>query len=97
VRARLGWGQPPTGWAQPHLPGWGPLMDPGPFPLHAARSLGRWLWPTLAVSSFLAVVAHTFANDPPAPASPSAACSLSPWPPSWSSCSPSTGATVPGR
>jgi hypothetical protein len=42
-------------------------MDPDPFPLHAARSLGRWLWPTLAVSSFLAVVAHTFANDPPAP------------------------------
>jgi hypothetical protein len=69
VRARLGWGQPPTGWAQPqlHLPGWAPLMDPGPFPLHAARSLGRWLWPTLAVSGFLALVAYTFANDPPAP------------------------------
>jgi hypothetical protein len=69
VRARLGWGQPPTGWAQPqlHLPGWAPLMDPGPFPLHAAGSLGRWLWPTLAVSGFLAVVAYTFANDPPAP------------------------------
>jgi hypothetical protein len=42
-------------------------MDPGPFPVQAARSLGRWLWPTLAVSGFLAVVASTFANDPPAP------------------------------
>ena len=42
-------------------------MDPGPFPLQAARSLGRWLWPTLAVSGFLAVVAYTFAHDPSAP------------------------------
>jgi hypothetical protein len=69
VRSRLGWGQPPTGWAQPqlHLPGWAPLVDPGPFPLQAARSVGRWLWPTLAVSGFLAVVAYSFANDPPAP------------------------------
>jgi hypothetical protein len=67
VRARLGWGQPPTGWPQPTLPGWAPLMDPGPFPLQAARTVGRWLWPTLAVSGFLAVVGYTFANDPPAP------------------------------
>jgi hypothetical protein len=67
VRARLGWGQPPTGWPQPTLPGWAPLIDPGPFPLQAARSVGRWLWPTLAVSGFLAVVASTFAHDPPAP------------------------------
>jgi hypothetical protein len=67
VRARLGWGQPPTGWPQPTLPGWAPLMDPGPFPLQAARSVGRWLWPTLAVSGFLAVVAHSFAHDDPAP------------------------------
>ena len=67
MRARLGWGQPPTGLPQPPLPGWAPLMDPGPFPLQAARSVGRWLWPTLAVSGFLAVVASTFANDPPAP------------------------------
>jgi hypothetical protein len=66
VRARLGWGQPPTAWPQPHLPGWAPLVDHGPFPLHTARSLGRWLWPTLAVSGFLAVVADTFAHDPPA-------------------------------
>jgi hypothetical protein len=67
VRARLGWGQPPTGWPQPTLPGWAPLMDPDPFPLQAARSVGRWLWPTLAVSGFLAVVGYTFAHDPPAP------------------------------
>jgi hypothetical protein len=67
VRSRLGWGQPPTAWPQPHLPGWAPLMDRGPFPFHAARSLGRWLWPSLTVSGFLAVVAYTVAHDPPAP------------------------------
>jgi hypothetical protein len=63
MRARLGWSQPPTAWPQSTLPGWAPLMDPGPFPLQAARSLGRWLWPILAVSGFLTVVAHTFAHD----------------------------------
>jgi hypothetical protein len=42
-------------------------MDPGARPLQAARSVGRWLWPTLAVSGFGAVVAHTFAHDDPAP------------------------------
>jgi hypothetical protein len=67
VRARLGWDQSPTAWPQPHLPGWVPLMDSGPFPLRAARSLGRWLWPTLTVSGFLAVVAYTFAHDPSTP------------------------------
>ena len=67
MRARLGWGQPPTSWPQPTLPGWAPLMDPGPLPLQAARSLGRWLWPTLAVSGFVAVVAYSFAHDDPAP------------------------------
>ncbi len=67
MRARLGWGQPPTGWPQPTLPGWAPLMDPGPFPLQAARSVGRWLWPTLAVSGFLAVVVYSFAHDVLAP------------------------------
>jgi hypothetical protein len=67
MRARLGWSQPTTGWPQATLPGWAPLIDPGPFPLQAARSVGRWLWPTLAVGGFLAVVAHTFAHDPPAP------------------------------
>jgi hypothetical protein len=67
VRARLGWSQPPTGWPQPTLPGWAPLMDPGPRSLHAARSVGRWFWPTLAVSGFVAVVAYTVAHDDPAP------------------------------
>jgi hypothetical protein len=67
VRARLGWGQAPTGWPQPHLPGWAPLTDPGPFSLQAVRSLGRWLWPTLAVSGFLAVVVQVLDHDPPAP------------------------------
>ena len=67
MRARLGWGQPPTGWPQPHLPGWAPLMDPGPFPLHPARSVGRWLWPTLAVSGFLAVVVQVLDHDSSAP------------------------------
>jgi hypothetical protein len=67
VRARLGWGQPPTGWPQPHLPGWAPLMDPSPFPLHPARSVGRWLWPTLAVGGFLAVVVQVLDHDSSAP------------------------------
>ena len=67
MRARLGWGQSATGWPQPTLPGWAPLMDSGPFPLQAARSLGRWLWPTLAVSGFLAVVVQVLDHDPSAP------------------------------
>jgi hypothetical protein len=67
VHSRIGWGQPPTGWSSPQLPGWGPLVDPGPRPFQTARSLGRWLWPTLTISGFLAVVALTFAHDDPAP------------------------------
>ena len=39
MNPRIGWGQPPTGWAQPQLPGWAPLVDPGPRSLHAARSV----------------------------------------------------------
>jgi hypothetical protein len=66
MNPRIGWGQPPPGWGQPHLPGWAPLVDPGPRPLRAARSVGRWLWPTLAVSGFLAVAAYTYAHDNPA-------------------------------
>jgi hypothetical protein len=67
VNPRIGWGQPPPGWGQPHFPGWAPLVDPGSRPLQAARSVGRWLWPALAVSGFLAVVAYTFGHDDPAP------------------------------
>jgi hypothetical protein len=67
VNPRIGWGQPPAGWGQPPLPGWAPLVDHGPFPLQTARSVGRWWWPTLAVSGFLAVVAYTFGHDHPSP------------------------------
>jgi 4-amino-4-deoxy-L-arabinose transferase-like glycosyltransferase len=42
-------------------------MDPGPRSLQVARSVGRWVWPTLAVSGFLAIVAYSFAHDDPAP------------------------------
>jgi hypothetical protein len=67
VNPRIGWGQPPPGWSQPHVAGWAPLVDPGPRPLQAARSAGHWLWPTMAISGFLAVVAHTVAHDDPTP------------------------------
>jgi hypothetical protein len=67
VNPRIGWGQPPTGWAQPHLPGWAPLVDHGPAPLHAARSLRRWWWPTVTVAGFLAVVVQVLDHDNPAP------------------------------
>ena len=53
MNARNGWSQPP-GWGPPHQTGWAPLVDHGPLPLQTARSVGRWLWPTLAVSGFLA-------------------------------------------
>jgi len=64
VNRRIGWGQPPHGW---QAPSWAPLVDPGPRPLHAARSLGRWWWPTLTISGFLAVLAQVLDHDPSAP------------------------------
>jgi hypothetical protein len=64
VHPRIGWNQPPPGW---DTPGWAPLVDPGPRPLHAVRSIGRWLWPTLAVGSFLAVTGFVLRHDDPAP------------------------------
>ena len=67
MRSRLGWGQPPSGWPQPTLPGWAPIMDPDPFPLQAARTVSRWLWPTLAVGGFLAVTGFVVRHDDPAP------------------------------
>jgi hypothetical protein len=67
VNPRIGWGQPPTGWGQPHLPGWAPLVDPEPAPLHAARSIRRWLWPTLAATGFLTVTGFVVGHDDPAP------------------------------
>jgi len=66
MNSRIGWGQPP-GWGPPHLPGWAPLVDHGPAPLHAARSVGRWLWPTVAVTGFLAVTGFVVGHDDPTP------------------------------
>jgi hypothetical protein len=64
VNPRIGWGQPPPGW---QAPGWAPLVDPGPRPLQAARSVGRWWWPTLTISGFLAVLAYVVDHDPASP------------------------------
>jgi hypothetical protein len=58
-------GGPLPGWGQ--TPGWSPLLDDGPAPLHAARSVGRWLWPTLAVAGFGAVASFVLRYDDPAP------------------------------
>jgi hypothetical protein len=67
MNPRTGWGQPPTGWNPPQMPGWAPLVDAGPGSLHAGRSVGRWLWPTVAVTGFLAVTGFVLAHDDPAP------------------------------
>jgi hypothetical protein len=64
VNTRIRWGQAPTGW---DTPGWAPLVDSGPLPFQTARSVGRWLWFTLAVSGFLLVTAFTLAHDDPTP------------------------------
>jgi hypothetical protein len=66
MNPRIGWGQPPS-WGSPHQTEWAPLVDPGPGYLHTARSLGRWLWPTLAVTGFLAVTAFVLRLDDPTP------------------------------
>jgi hypothetical protein len=67
VNTRIRWPQPVAGWSQPPLPGWAPLVDPGPTPRHAARSLRRWWWPTATVAGFLAVVVQVLNHDDPAP------------------------------
>jgi hypothetical protein len=64
VNTRIRWGQAPTGW---DTPGWAPLVDHGPLPLQTARSVGRWLWFTLAVAGFLLVTAFALAHDDPPP------------------------------
>jgi hypothetical protein len=64
VNTRIRWSQPAAGW---DTPGWAPLIDPGPLPLHTARSIGRWAWFTVAVGGFLAVTGFTFAHDDPNP------------------------------
>ena len=56
-------GGPPPGWGQ--TPGWSPLVDDGPASLQAARSAGRWLWPTLAVAGFGAVASFVLRYDDP--------------------------------
>ena len=66
MNPRIGWGQPPAGWGQPHFPGWAPLVDAGPAPLHTARSVRRWLWPTVAVTGFLALTGYVLGHDDPA-------------------------------
>jgi hypothetical protein len=60
VNSRIGWGPP-------QQTGWTPLVDPGPRLLQAVRSIGRWLWPTLTVSGFLAVTGFVLSHDDPAP------------------------------
>jgi hypothetical protein len=64
VNPRSRWGQAPATW---EAPGWTPLVDHGPLPLQTARSVGRWLWPTLSVSGFLLVTSFVFGHDDPAP------------------------------
>jgi hypothetical protein len=64
MNPRLRWNQAPASW---DTPGWAPLVDHGPLPLQTARSVGRWLWPTLSVSGFLVVTGFVFRHDDPAP------------------------------
>jgi gas vesicle protein len=64
VNPRIGWGQPPPGW---QAPGWAPLVDPGSRPLQAARSVGRWWWPTLTMAGLLAVLAYVVDHNPTSP------------------------------
>ena len=66
MNPRIGWGQPPPGWGQP-FPGWAPLVDPGPHPLQAVWTVGRWWWPTVTMAGFLAVLAYVVDHDPAAP------------------------------
>jgi hypothetical protein len=66
MNARNGWSQPP-GWGPPHQTGWTPLVDHGPLPLQTVRSVGRWLWPTLAVSGFVLVTGFVLGHDDPTP------------------------------
>ena len=67
MNPRIGWSQPPPGWGQHHLPGWAPLVDTGPGPLSPARSVRRWLWPTVAVTGFLALTGFVLGHDDPHP------------------------------
>jgi hypothetical protein len=45
----------------------GPAGRPRPLPFQTARSVGRWLWPILAVTGFLVVTGFVFGHDDPTP------------------------------
>ena len=64
MNSRIRWGQAPASW---DAPGWTPLVDHGPLPLQTARSVGRWLWFTLAVTGFLTVTGFVLSHDDPTP------------------------------
>jgi hypothetical protein len=64
MNPRLRWSQPAASW---EAPGWAPLVDHGPLPLQTARSVGRWLWFTLAVTGFLTVTGFVLSHDDPTP------------------------------
>jgi hypothetical protein len=64
MNPRSRWNQPAASW---DAPGWAPLVDHGPLPLQTARTVGRWLWPTLSVSGFLAVTGFVLGHDHPTP------------------------------
>ena len=64
MNPRIRWGQAPASW---DAPGWAPLVDHGPLPLQTARSVGRWLWPTLATTGFLTLAGFALRHDDPAP------------------------------
>ena len=64
MNPRSRWSQAPTSW---DAPSWGPLVDHGPLPLQTARTVGRWLWPTLSVTGFLVVTGFVYRHDDPTP------------------------------
>jgi hypothetical protein len=64
VNTRIRWGQAPASW---DTPGWAPLVDPGSLPFQTARSVGPWLWSTMAVGGFLVVTGFVLAHDDPTP------------------------------
>jgi hypothetical protein len=61
-----GWG-PASGWAQPDLAGWSPLVHDGSLPVRVAGSVARWWWPTLALAGFGAVAGFILGHDQPGP------------------------------
>jgi hypothetical protein len=60
------WG-PASGWTQPHLAAWSPLIDDGSLPVRVAGSLSRWWWPTLALAGFGTVAGFILGHDQPGP------------------------------